>query len=72
MHYDLEDFIVLEGHIKYLRNSINHVDAQLYAAVSMIRPGVRNSTYTVVAVTEQLDPQTVVLICQLVKPFWML
>ena len=51
-----------------LRDGINHVYAQLHTAVGVVRAGVRNPTDTVVTVAQQLDPQTVVLVSQLVKP----
>ena len=51
-----------------LRDGINHVYAQLHTAVGVIRSSIRNPTDTVVTVTQQLDPQTVVLVSQLVKP----
>ena len=51
-----------------LRDGINHINPQLHTAVGVIRTGIRNSTDTVVAVSQQLDPQTVVLVSQLVKP----
>ena len=51
-----------------LRDGINHIYAQLHTAVGVIWPSVRNPTDTVVAVSQQFDPQTVVLVGQLVKP----
>ena len=51
-----------------LRDGINHINPQLHTAVGVIRTGIRNPTDTVVAVSQQLDPQTVVLVGQLVKP----
>ena len=51
-----------------LRDGINHVYAELHTAVGVIWPGVRNPTDAVIAVAQQLDPQTVVLVSQLVKP----
>ena len=51
-----------------LRYRIDHVNAELDAAVSMIRSRLRDSTNTIVAISEKLDPQTVVFIGQLVEP----
>ena len=51
-----------------LRYGINHVNAELDAAVSMIRSRLRDSTNTIVTISEKLDPQTVVFIGQLVEP----
>ena len=51
-----------------LRYCINHVNAELDAAVSMIRSRLRDSTNTIVTISEKLDPQTVVFIGQLVEP----
>ena len=51
-----------------LRNGVNHIYAQLHTAVGVVRAGVRNPTDTVVTVAKQFNPQTVVLVGQLVKP----
>ena len=51
-----------------LRDCVNHVNAQLHAAVGVVRPGLRDPAYAVVAVAQQLDTQTVVLIGKFVKP----
>ena len=53
---------------KYLRDCVNHVHAEFYAAVCVVRPGVRDPADAVVAVAQQLDAQAVVLVRQLVKP----
>ena len=45
--HNLENLIT----IIILRDGINHVYAQLHTAVGVIRPGVRNPTDTVVAVS---------------------
>ena len=51
-----------------LRDGVNHVNAQLHAAVGMVGPWLRDPAYAVVAVAQQLDTQTVVLIGKFVKP----
>ena len=51
-----------------LRDGVNHVDAQLHAAVGMVGSGLGDPADAVVAVTQQLDPETVVLIGKFVKP----
>ena len=55
-------------YVDYSRDSVDHVNPQLNTAVSMVRPGIRDPANTVVAVAEQFDSQTVVLIGELVKP----
>ena len=51
-----------------LRDGVNHVNAQLHAAVGMVGPGLWDPAHAVVAVTQQLDTQTVMLIGKFVKP----
>ena len=52
---------------KNLRNGLYHVDAELDAAVRVVRPRIRNSADAVVAVAQELDAQAEVLRCQFVE-----
>ena len=40
-------------------DGLDHVEAQLDAAVGVVGPGHRKSGHAVVAITQQLDPKTV-------------
>ena len=40
-------------------DGLDHVEAQLDAAVGVVGPGHRKSGHAVVAITQQLDPETV-------------
>ena len=51
-----------------LRDGINHIYPELHTAVSVVGPGVRDPADTVVAVAQELDTETVVLVSELVKP----
>ena len=51
-----------------LRDGIDHVYPELHAAVCVVGPGVRDAADAVVAVAQQLDTETVVLVSELVKP----
>ena len=51
-----------------LRDGIDHVYPELHAAVCVVRSGVRDAADAVVAVAQQLDTETVVLVSELVKP----
>ena len=51
-----------------LRNGVNHIDAELDAAVRMVGPRVGDAAHAVVAVAQQLDAQAVMLPRQLVEP----
>ena len=62
--HNLENLIT----IIILRDGINHVNPELHTAVGVVRPVVRDPAHAVVTVPQQLDPQTVVLVSQLVKP----
>lgn len=46
----------------YLRYSINHVQAHLNSAMGMVRARFRQARYTIVTVTQNLDPQTMVVL----------
>lgn len=49
------------GH-KHSRDGVDHVQTHLHAAVSVIRLGLRQAGHTVVAVAQNLDPPTVILL----------
>ena len=57
---DLYDF--------YLRNGVYHIQPHLHTTLSMVWPGFWKPGHTIVAVSQQLDPQTVVFRGQSVKP----
>lgn len=43
-------------------DGFDHAEAHLHAAVGVVLPGLGQAGHTVVAVTQDLDPQTVVLL----------
>ena len=51
-----------------LRDGVNHVDAELDAAVGVVGAGLRDAAHAVVAVAQQLDAEAVMLRGQLVEP----
>ena len=53
---------------RILRDGVNHVNPQLHAAVRVVGPGLRHPADAVVAVAQQLYPQTVMLVGEFVKP----
>ena len=62
--HNLENLIT----IIILRDGINHVNPELHTAVGVVGAGVRDPADTVVTVSQQLDPETVMLVSELVKP----
>ena len=49
-----------------LRDCVNHVNPELHAAVGVVWTGLGHAADAVVAVTQQLDPQTVMFIGEFV------
>lgn len=47
-----------------LRDSLYHVQPHLHTAVGVVGPRLRQTRHAVVAVSQNLDPQTVVLLSQ--------
>lgn len=45
-----------------LRDGLDHVHAHLYTAVGVVSPGLRKPRHTVVAVSQNLNTQAVVLL----------
>lgn len=43
-------------------DSFDHAEAHLHAAVGVVLPGLREARHTVVTVSQDLDPQAVVLL----------
>ena len=62
--HNLENLIT----IIILRDGVNHVNPELHTAVRVVWPGLRDPADAVVAVPQQLDPQTVMLVGEFVKP----
>ena len=53
-----------------LRNGIDHVESHFHAAVSVIRTRFRQSGHAIVAVSQQLDAEAMMLGRQTIKPFF--
>jgi len=50
------------GLVFYSRDGLDHVDAHLHAAVGVVGPGFGQPGHAIVTITQNFDPETVVLL----------